>query len=108
MGRGDYLGELEHVVLLAVAALRDGAYGMAIRDELERTGGRELSVPTVYSALDRLERKGYLDSRTGEPTPERGGRARKLFSVTDAGRAELRRSRELLERMWRAAGAGPG
>lgn len=106
MGRGDYLGELEQVVLLAVLALGRDAYGMRVRDEIRKTGGRELAVPTVYASLERLERKGLLASLTGEPTPERGGRARRVFSVTDRGRDELRRSRDLLDRMWGAATSG--
>jgi DNA-binding PadR family transcriptional regulator len=104
MGRGDHLGELEQLVLLAVLSLpRDEAYGMNVRQVLEERAGRNLSVPTVYSALDRLEVKGLVTSRLGEATRERGGRAKKLFTVEPAGVAGLREARRMFDRMWEAA-----
>ena len=107
MGKGDHLGELEHLVLLAILSLgSEEAYGMRVRQALAERAGRSLSVPTVYSALDRLEAKGLVTARTGEATPERGGRAKKLFGVTPAGLGALREARAVLDRMWAAAGVG--
>lgn len=108
MGRGDHLGEFEQLVLLAVLSLGDDAYGMRIRDELRETAGREVSVPTVYSALSRLEEKGLVSTRMGEPTAERGGRAKKFFLVRPEGVEALRESRAMLDRMWEAASPETG
>lgn len=109
MGKGEHLGELEHLVLLAILSLGpEDAYGMRVRRALEQGAGRSPSVPTVYSALDRLEAKGLVQSRTGEATPERGGRAKKLFEVTPAGVAAVQDARAVLQRMWAAADARPG
>lgn len=104
MGRGEHLGELEQLVLLAVLSLEgEDAYGMRVRQVLEERAGRDVSVPTVYSALDRLEAKGLVTSRLGEATPERGGRAKKLFTVEPTGVAALREARRMFDRMWEAA-----
>ena len=99
----DYLGELEQVVVLAVAHLGDGAYGVAVRNEIRRRTGRSLSLGAVYSTLYRLEDKGYLSSWRGEPTAERGGRAKRLFRVEAAGASALGATRRMLERMWEGA-----
>lgn len=108
MGRGDHLGEFEQLVLLSILALdQDDAYGMRIREELRETGGRDVSAPTVYSALERLEEKGMVASTLGEPTPERGGRAKKLFRVEPTGEKALRRARARLDRLWAAASLEP-
>ena len=82
MGRGDHLAAFEQLVLLALLSLEgDEAYGMNLRRVLRDEAGRDVSVPTVYSALDRLEAKGFVTSRLGQATSERGGRAKKLFRV---------------------------
>lgn len=109
MPKGDNLGEFEQLVLLAVLSLEDEeeAYGMRVRQALEEIGGREVSVPTVYSALDRLEEKGCVRSRMGEPTAERGGRAKKLFRVEPEGVRALQEARAALDRMWDAARLEP-
>lgn len=108
MGKGDHLGELEQLVLLAILSLpHEQAYGIQVRRALQEEAGRALSVPTVYSALDRLEAKGFVTARTGEATPERGGRAKKLFRVAPAGLSALREARAMLDRMWAAADTGP-
>jgi DNA-binding PadR family transcriptional regulator len=105
MGPGDQLAAFEQLVLLALLSLEgDDAYGMNIRRVLFDEAGRDVSVPTVYSALDRLEAKGFVTSRLGEPTPERGGRAKKLFRVEPAGVAALQDSRSTLENMWAVGG----
>jgi PadR family transcriptional regulator, regulatory protein PadR len=96
----DQLGEFEHIVLLAVLRLGDDAYGVPIRREITQRTGRELTVGSLYSTLDRLESKGLLRSRTGNPTPERGGRAKRYFGVTAAGIRMLRESRQMINAMW--------
>lgn len=107
MGRGDHLGELEHLVLLAVVALSDEAYGVRIRDEITERAGRTATAPTIYSTLDRLEEKGLVSSEMGDPTPERGGRAKKYFRIEAPGIEALRVARRQIDRMWAAAGLEP-
>jgi DNA-binding PadR family transcriptional regulator len=96
----DHLGEFEHIVLLAVLRLADDAYGVSIRREITLRTQRELTVGSLYSTLDRLESKGLLRSRTGDPTPERGGRSKRYFRVTAAGLRMLRESRQVINAMW--------
>lgn len=91
-----YIGEFEHMVLLAIMQLGDSAYGVAIMDELEKRAGRTTSRGATYMTLDRMESKGLIRSRMGEPTAERGGRAKRLFRVTPAGTEAVRRSRAAL------------
>lgn len=105
MSKADFLGTLEHVVMLALVRLGDDAYGMKVRQEIEARTGRDLSIGAVYATLDRLESKGYVISRTGEPTPERGGRAKRHFRVTVKGVSVLDRTRAALSKM--AAGLTP-
>ena len=81
MAKGEFLGELEQVVLLALARLEDQAYGVSVRQEIERLTARDVSIGALYSALDRLERKGFVSSRMGAPTRERGGRAKRFFRL---------------------------
>ena len=95
------MGSFETMVLLALLRLDNRAYGMAVREEIERRSGREISYGAVYSALDRLEAKGLVAYELGDPTPERGGRARKYFRVLAAGRAALRADRAQLATMWK-------
>jgi len=92
----EHLGELEHVVLLAVLRLSGRAYGVTMRDEIRERTGRSISPGTIYPTLDRLERKGYVRSLTGDPRPERGGRARRLYEIRPAGLAALRASHRML------------
>jgi len=105
VGSSDQLAAFEQLVLLALLSLEgDEAYGMNIRRVLLEQAGRDVSVPTVYSALDRLESKGFVTSRLGDPTPERGGRAKKLFRVEPEGVEALRAVRSTLETMWELGG----
>ena len=85
-----YLGEFEYAVLLTVAHLRDDAYAVPMRAFLEERTGRAVARGALYTALDRLESKGCLRSRMGDPTPERGGRARRYFTVTPLGLRAVR------------------
>jgi DNA-binding PadR family transcriptional regulator len=100
MAKGNYLAEFEQVVLLALARIDGDAYGMTIHDEIHSTTGRESSIPSVYVTLGRLEQKGYVSSYTGEPSGERGGRAKKYFRLEEAGTEALQRSRQLLDQLW--------
>jgi DNA-binding PadR family transcriptional regulator len=104
--RGGVLGELEQMVLLAVLRAGDGAYGVRVLREIETRAGRELALATVHKTLSRLEDKGLLASRLGEPTPERGGRRKRYYEVTAAGRRALRHSIAALRRMTRGLAVG--
>lgn len=86
------LGEFESLVLMAVLRLRDDAYGMKIHEEIENTARRKCSFGALYTTLDRLEEKGYVTSRLGESTSERGGRAKKYFHLKAIGATALRES----------------
>ena len=94
------LGDLEQLVLLATLRLGDRAYGVRIVDEIKERSRRSVSRAAVYIALQRLERKGLLSSTLAEPTPERGGRAKRFFSVRPSGVARLSRARGELLSMW--------
>jgi DNA-binding PadR family transcriptional regulator len=94
MARAVSLGEFEQIVLLAVLRLDDAAYGVTIRAEIAARTGRETSPGALYTTLDRLEDKGFVASRLGEPTAERGGRAKRYYTVTAKGvRAIVRAQR---------------
>ena len=95
------LSELEHVVLLAILRLGAGAYGIPILEEVCARSGRDVSRATVYVALKRLEQKRLVSSRLGDSTPERGGRAKRFFTVRPAGLRALRESHALFKRLWR-------
>jgi len=100
MTRGDWLGEFEQVVLLAVAQLGTDGYGLTIGREIEERTGRRVSVGAVYATLLRLEEKGYVGSRQGESTARRGGRAKRHYRVTRAGERALASTRQMFDRMW--------
>jgi PadR family transcriptional regulator PadR len=106
MGR-DHVGEFELHVLWTVLRLGAHAYGVPIAEELERRAGRAVSVGALYATLERLERKGFLSSTRSDPTPERGGRARRYFRVTAEGVEAAKRGRAALERVWRGVRARP-
>jgi DNA-binding PadR family transcriptional regulator len=95
-----YLGEFELMLLLAVVHLGDEAYGVPISRELERQRGRDVSVGSVYAALERLEAKGLVVSSLGDPTPERGGKAKRYFRITRQGLRQVHETRRVLTRMW--------
>ena len=100
MGKGEFLGEFEQMVLLAIIRLGDDAYGMTVRRELEETAGRNVTFGTVYGTLERLEEKGFVTSSHADPEPVRGGRARRYFKVEPAGEMALARAREMMGRLW--------
>lgn len=95
------LGEFESIVLLAILQLGDEVYGVPIVDEIERRTGRSVAPAAVYITLRRLEQKGLLASWMSDPTPERGGKARRCVKVTRAGLEILRESRQVIDQMWR-------
>jgi len=95
----DYLGEFEHVVLLALLRLGDDAYGVTVRQEIARRTGRDVSVGAIYTTLGRLETKGFVKSWLGAPTTERGGRAKRHFRVAAKGLAAVERTHDTLRRM---------
>ena len=100
MPRGEFLGEFEQIILLTVVRLRDSAYGIALRDEIEGRTGREVSVGSVYKALDRMEKRGLVTSTLGDPTPERGGRAKRFYRLERPGVVALHQSRASLANLW--------
>ena len=89
MPKGDHLGAFEQHVLAALLRLPDNAYGVTIRREIVERTGRDVAVGAIYSTLDRLEAKGYVSSRLGEATPERGGRAKRYFEIEAPGERAL-------------------
>ena len=93
------LGEFEQLILLAILRLRDDAYGVTIRAELADRAGREVAPGALYTALDRLETKGLITSRMSDPTPQRGGRAKRHVTVTAAGTKALTRAVQAYERL---------
>lgn len=99
MGKGEYLGEFEHIVLLTVLRLGDGAYGAMVRAEIERVTHRSPAIGAVHATLERLERKGLVASWIGEPTAERGGKAKRHFKIEAAGVSALKSARKTLERL---------
>jgi PadR family transcriptional regulator PadR len=94
------LGEFEQVVLLAVLRLGDEAYAVSIADEILRCTGRTVSRGSIYITLDRLETKGYLKSRLADPTPERGGRAKRYYTLRPRALDALRETRRALVALW--------
>src|SRR6202166_1601768 len=99
MSAREYLGEFEHMVLLAVLRLGDQAYGVTVRREIEARIRREVSIGAIYATLDRLEAKGYVKSHLGDPTPERGGRSKRFFRVLAKGVNAVNRTHRALRSM---------
>jgi PadR family transcriptional regulator, regulatory protein PadR len=95
-----FLSELELMILSAVIALGDEAYGVPIAAKIEKQRGREVALGGVYAALERLESKGLVESSVGEPTPERGGRAKRYFRITKRGVHQVRETRRVLTKLW--------
>jgi PadR family transcriptional regulator PadR len=96
----DYLTDFELMILLSILRVGDEAYGVPVAREIEKTGGRSVVLAAVYAALDRLEANGLVSSTLGDPTPERGGRAKRLFRVTPSGLKAVRQTRRALTRLW--------
>jgi DNA-binding PadR family transcriptional regulator len=94
------LGEFEHLIMLGIVRAGPEAYGVSIIEELEAHTGRSVSQAAAYLTLRRLEEKGWIKSRLADPTPERGGRAKRYFAMKPAGIKRLRESRATLLTMW--------
>ena len=97
----EYLGEFEELVLTMVAALQEDAYGAAIADEIETRLKRKVNLSAVHVTLYRLEDKGYIKSRMGGGTKERGGRRKRIYTITSAGLAMLRAMKETRLDLWK-------
>ena len=104
--KGDRLGEFEELTLLAVRALGERTYAVPVQEFIEGETRRPAVMGAVYAALERLERKGFLKSAMGEPTPERGGKPKRLYAVTPLGMKTLKDARQAREKIWRVIEAG--
>lgn len=100
------LGEFEHIVLLAILHLGEEVYGVPIVEEIRRRTSRDVAPAAVHITLRRLERKGLVTSWLGDPTPERGGKARRYVKVTRAGVESLRAARKVIDQMWHGLDLG--
>jgi DNA-binding PadR family transcriptional regulator len=100
MGSRSNLGAFDLMILLALMRLGDGAYGVPIAREIEETSGRVVALATLYATLTRLEKKGLVSSKLGEPTAERGGRAKRYFRVTTRGLREVRDAQRVFTSLW--------
>jgi PadR family transcriptional regulator, regulatory protein PadR len=95
-----YLGEFEELVLLTVASLGEGAYGVSIKTDIESRAGRNISIGALHATISRLEEKGFLKSWLGDPTQERGGRRKRFFVVTHDGKVALHDIKSLRDELW--------
>ena len=100
MAKREFLGGFELLVLLALIRIGDEAYGVPISEAIEESSGKEVAMGSVYITLERLEQKGLVSSRLGEPTAERGGRAKTYFHITAKGLREVRQARRTLMNLW--------
>ena len=98
--KGTNLGEFEELVLLTIASLVSDAYSVAICDELEKQAERKVKLGVVHAVLNRLEEKGLAKSTLGEATKARGGKRKRYYQVTNAGKAALIRSKEIRDQLW--------
>ena len=98
--KGTHIGELEELVLLMVGILYPEAYGVAVMDELEKQAGRSLNISAIHAVLTRLEEKGLLKSKMSSPTEERGGRRKRIFILTAAGKRSLEETNELRNQLF--------
>ena len=95
------LGEFEYLILTAAARLGEDAYGAAIREAIEDATGRRCSIGALYTTLDRLEQKGFLTTQMGDPTPQRGGRPKRMVRITAQGTREAREFYQTVQRVSR-------
>ena len=100
-----YIGEFEELVLLTVASLGVGAYGVSIKDDIEKRSDRTISIGALHSTITRLEEKNYLKSWLGEPTQERGGRRKRYFELTQQGKVALHEIKQLRDDLWKLSKA---
>ena len=95
-----YIGEFEELVLLTIASLGDEAYGVIVKEDIEKRSDRSISIGALHSTITRLEEKGYIKSWLGEPTQERGGRRKRHFELTHQGKVELHNMKDLRDELW--------
>jgi DNA-binding PadR family transcriptional regulator len=98
--KGTHVGEFEELVLLTIAALVSEAYSVAVCDELTKHTGREAKLGVVHAVLNRLEEKGLVKSKLGESTNVRGGKRKRYYSITNAGKAAIIRAKEVRDQLW--------
>lgn len=98
--KGTNLGEFQEIVMLSILILDKNAYGVTIQEEIDRRMKRSISRGALHTALTRLEEKGLIASDYGDPSPERGGRRKRYYEVTNKGLATLQEAKELRENMW--------
>lgn len=98
--KGNHLGEFEELVLLMVAVLFDNAYGVTVAYEIEKQTSRDVTLSAVHTALYRLEEKGFIKSSFGGATQERGGRRKRMYFITAAGKSALEEVRQMRNRLW--------
>jgi DNA-binding PadR family transcriptional regulator len=98
--KGTHLGEFEELVLLTVASLVNNAYSVAICDDLSKHADRSVKLGVVHAVLNRLEEKGLVKSELGEASPTRGGKRKRLYLLTSAGKASLLRAKEVRDTLW--------
>jgi PadR family transcriptional regulator PadR len=101
MAKGDSLSNFELMVMLVLIRLGDEAYGVPISQQIAKESGRDVPLGSVYATLERLEEKGLVESEVGEPTPERGGRAKRYFVVTSNGLRVIRETQRILVKLWK-------
>lgn len=95
-----FIGEFEELVLLTIAALGDEAYGVSVKESIEQRAERSISIGALHSTITRLEEKGFIESRLGGATPERGGRKKRYFSLTLEGKQGLAKIKHLRDELW--------
>ncbi len=98
--KGENLGEFEEIVLLTIAALLEEAYSVAVCDHIAEMTGRKVKLGVVHAVLNRMEKKGYIKSELGDPTKERGGKRKRFFKISHAGKIALLKSKEQRDRLW--------
>ena len=98
-----YLGEFEELVLLTIASLGDQAYGVAIKEDIEKRSARTISIGALHSTITRLEEKEFVRSWLGEPTSERGGRRKRYFELTHEGKVALHHMKDLRDELWKVS-----
>jgi PadR family transcriptional regulator, regulatory protein PadR len=98
-----YLGEFEELVLLTIASLAGEAYGVSVKEDIEKRSSRSISIGALHSTITRLEEKGYIKSWLGDPTRERGGRRKRFFEVTHTGKAALHHIKNLRDELWKSS-----
>ncbi len=98
--KGSYLGEFEELVLLTVGVLDKDAYGLSVQEEISKQAKRKATLSAVHAVLNRLQDKGFLESEFGAASPERGGKRKRIFKITNMGKEALKASRELRDQLW--------